>query len=78
MNTAASLMGDMVCSATGFNVGFGDEILASSQARGLAAQGKKAAFGTRRAIIWSDQAREIFRGNPNVAPYGGYGIRRYS
>jgi ADP-heptose:LPS heptosyltransferase len=36
-------------------------------ARGLAAQGKRAAFGDKRRIRWSAPDYEIFKNNPNVA-----------
>jgi hypothetical protein len=36
-------------------------------------RGKRVAFGNRRRIIWSDQSRIIFHGNPNVAPPGSEG-----
>lgn len=45
--------------------------MATGMARGLAAQGKQAAFGDGRRIIFSPQSREIFWGNPNVA-YPGH------
>lgn len=51
-------------------MGYGDEIMATGMARGLRARGKRAAFGDGHMIFWSEQAREVFYGNPNVAPPG--------
>lgn len=48
-------------------MGYGDELMATGMARGLAARGKQAAFGDGRRIIFSPQSREIFWGNPNIA-----------
>jgi hypothetical protein len=36
-------------------------------------RGKRVAFGNGRRIIWSRQAHEVFKGNPNVAPPGSEG-----
>lgn len=51
-------------------MGYGDEILGTGMAKGLAAKGLRAAFGDGRHIIWSDQCEPIFRHNPNIAPPG--------
>lgn len=51
-------------------MGFGDELIASGQARGLAQQGRRAAFGNGMRIIWSKHAEHIHQNNPNVAPPG--------
>lgn len=51
-------------------MGLGDSLIGSGLARGLAAVGKRAAFGDGRRIIWAPQDHEIFRDNPNVAPPG--------
>lgn len=51
-------------------MGWGDELLGSGLARGCAAQGKRMAFGDGRKIMWSYQAHDLFRYNPNVAPPG--------
>lgn len=48
-------------------MGYGDEIIASGLARGAAKRGKLIAFGDGKKIIWSDQSKEIFKNNPNVA-----------
>lgn len=48
-------------------MGYGDDILATGLARGLAAQGKLAAFGDRRRILWGPWSEEMFRHNPNIA-----------
>jgi hypothetical protein len=53
-----------------YEMGYGDEIMATGMAKGLHRKGKQAAFGDGRRIIWSEQAHQIFRGNPNVAPPG--------
>jgi hypothetical protein len=52
------------------SLGFGDEILGSGLAKGLYVQGKRAAFGDGKKIIWGPWAEEIFRHNPNVARRG--------
>jgi hypothetical protein len=49
-------------------MGLGDELLGSGMARGAKARGKRIAFGDGKHIIWSAEAREIYRDNPNVAP----------
>lgn len=49
-------------------MGYGDEIMATGMARGLAAQGKRAAFGDGERIKWGPWSDEIFRYNPNIAP----------
>jgi Glycosyltransferase family 9 (heptosyltransferase) len=51
-------------------VGFGDEIIASGLARGARERGKRIAFGDGHAIQWGPWCREIFKGNPNIAPPG--------
>jgi len=51
-------------------LGYGDALMASGMARGLGAQGKRAAFGDGRRIIWGPWENEILAGNPNVAPPG--------
>jgi ADP-heptose:LPS heptosyltransferase len=51
-------------------MGWGDELIASGLARQAASRGKRAAFGDGKRIIWSEQAGELFRGNPHVAPPG--------
>ncbi len=54
-------------------MGWGDELVASGLARGARERGERIAFGFDGQIRWSPQAREIFRGNPNVAPPGSEG-----
>lgn len=44
--------------------------MASGLARGLAAKGKRAAFGDGTRIVWSRASYEVFRNNPNVAEPG--------
>lgn len=56
-------------------MGIGDELMASGMAHGAARRGKRIAFGDGRSIRWSYNAREVFRGNPNVAPPGSEGDR---
>lgn len=51
-------------------MGYGDELIASGQARGAHARGKRIAFGDGSKIIWHPYAERIFAGNPNVAPPG--------
>jgi len=51
-------------------MGYGDDIMASGLARGLATRGKRAAFGDRKKIIWGPWSEEIFRRNPNIARPG--------
>lgn len=51
-------------------MGFGDEIQATGLARGLASQGKRAAFGDGHRQFWSAQSHQLFAGNPNIAPLG--------
>jgi Glycosyltransferase family 9 (heptosyltransferase) len=51
-------------------MGYGDDIMASGFARGMRAQGKRAAFGDKTRIIWGPWSAEIFRHNPNVAKPG--------
>ncbi len=54
-------------------MGWGDELVGSGLARGARERGERIAFGFDGRIIWSPQAREIFRNNPNVAPPGSEG-----
>jgi hypothetical protein len=54
-------------------MGYGDELMGSGVARGAHARGKRIAFGNGQRIIWHDNAHQIFRGNPNVAPPGSEG-----
>lgn len=56
-------------------MGFGDDVIASAYAKGLKAQGKRAAFGDRKRIIWGPWSEEIFRYNPNVARPGSEGSK---
>jgi hypothetical protein len=51
-------------------IGYGDEIIGSGIARGAAARGRRIAFGDGEQVIWSQEAHEIYRGNPNVARPG--------
>lgn len=51
-------------------MGRGDNIMATGLARGAAARGKRIAFGDGRRIAWDQHSKEIFRGNPNIAPPG--------
>lgn len=51
-------------------MGYGDEIIATGLARGAAARGKRIAFGDGKRIIWSEQSRQVFRWNPNIAHPG--------
>lgn len=51
-------------------MGWGDEIMATGMAKGLAKRGKRAAFGDGHLIVWSQHSEAIFRHNPNIAPPG--------
>lgn len=51
-------------------MGYGDDIIASGMARGMKAQGKRAAFGDGKRIIWGPWSEEMFRYNPNIAQPG--------
>jgi len=51
-------------------VGLGDNLLATSFAKGAAARGKRIAFGDKRKIIWDHNSEQIFKGNPNIAAPG--------
>jgi hypothetical protein len=54
-------------------MGYGDDLMASGYVRGMASQGKRAAFGDGRKIVMQEHGRQIYRGNPNVAPEGSEG-----
>lgn len=49
-------------------IGYGDDIMASGMAKGL--NGKRAAFGDGKRIIWGPWSEEIFRHNPHIARPG--------
>lgn len=53
-------------------MGLGDEIMATGYARGMAARGKRMAFGVPHApkIEWTHLSPQIFKDNPNIAPPG--------
>jgi hypothetical protein len=51
-------------------MGYGDDVMATGLARGAASRGKRIAFGDGRRIIWGPYSKDIFRGNPNIAPPG--------
>lgn len=56
-------------------MGYGDQLIATGLARGAAERGKRVAFGdpNGRRIIWDGRSKEIFQGNPNIAPPGSEG-----
>lgn len=54
-------------------MGYGDELMASGLARGLAEKGKRAAFGDGKRIIWHQYAHELHFNNPNIAQPGSEG-----
>lgn len=54
-------------------MGWGDELMGSGLARAAAARGKRAAFGDGRQIRWSEEARQIYWLNPDVASPGEEG-----
>lgn len=49
-------------------MGFGDDIMASGMAREL--NGKRAAFGDGKRIIWGPWSAEVFHNNPHIARPG--------
>jgi len=51
-------------------MGHGDDIIATSFARGAHDRGRRIAFGDGQRIIWGPFSREIFKNNPNIAPPG--------
>lgn len=51
-------------------MGYGDEIIGTGLARGLRTQGKLAAFGDGRKIMWGPWCEEMFAHNPNIARPG--------
>lgn len=51
-------------------MGLGDNLMATGMARGAKARGKRIGFGDRKSILWDKHSREVFRGNPNIAPPG--------
>jgi len=57
-------------------MGYGDDIMATGLARGAAAEGKLAAFGDGRRIVWGPWSEEMFRHNPNIAKPEQVGLSR--
>jgi ADP-heptose:LPS heptosyltransferase len=51
-------------------MGWGDQVIATSFARGAAARGKRIAFGDGQRIIWDWNSPAVFQNNPNIAPPG--------
>jgi len=51
-------------------MGIGDDIIATSMAKGAAARGDLVAFGSGGRIIWGPHSKMIFQNNPNVAAPG--------
>lgn len=51
-------------------MGYGDEVMATGQARGLSLRGKRAAFGDGQRIIWGPWSSTVFQNNPNIARPG--------
>lgn len=51
-------------------MGIGDDIIATSMAKGAADRGERVAFGDGRQIKWGPHSEMIFRNNPNVARPG--------
>ncbi len=51
-------------------MGAGDDLIASSMAKGAADRGKRIAFGDGKKIIWGPHSAMIFKNNPNIAPPG--------
>jgi hypothetical protein len=54
-------------------MGYGDAIMATGRVRGLHAQGKLAAFGDGRTILWTGYCEDVFQNNPNIARPGAEG-----
>jgi ADP-heptose:LPS heptosyltransferase len=54
-------------------MGYGDEIIGTGLARGAHKRGKRIAFGDGVKISWSQWCKEMFAGNPNIAPPGSEG-----
>ena len=52
-------------------MGYGDEIIGTGLAKGLARQHLKAAFGDGKKILWGPWCEEMFANNPNIARPGG-------
>jgi hypothetical protein len=51
-------------------MGIGDDIIATSMAKGAAARGEKIAFGDGARIIWGPHSEMIFTANGNIARPG--------
>lgn len=51
-------------------MGIGDDIIATSMARGSADRGELAAFGDGTRIIWGPHSEMVFKNNPNIAKPG--------
>lgn len=51
-------------------MGVGDEVIATGLARGLRRNGKRAAFGDGKQIIWGPWCKSVFWGNANIASPG--------
>lgn len=54
-------------------MGYGDEVMATGLAKGLANRGKLAAFGDGKRIVWGPWSSEVFKFNPNIAFQGNEG-----
>lgn len=54
-------------------MGYGDNIMATGWARGMAARGRRLALGDGRQIRWDYLSEEIFQNNPNLARPGEEG-----
>jgi len=51
-------------------MGIGDDIIATSFAKGAAEAGKLVAFGDGKKIIWGPHSEMVFKNNPNIARPG--------
>lgn len=51
-------------------MGIGDDIIATSFAKGAAERGELVAFGDGRRIIWGPHSEMVFKNNPNIARPG--------
>ena len=56
--------------ASGFVMGYGDNLMATGMAKGAKALGFRVAFGDGKKILWDHLSEPVFRGNPNVAVPG--------
>lgn len=51
-------------------MGLGDNVIASSFARGARERGKRVAFGDGTRLLWDSNSEQVFRHNPNLVTLG--------